>query len=305
MVVQEERSMTTTAIARAPRRRKPRMGKGGLSGNVVMIIGLVYICTPLLWLVLASTKTNGGLFSSFGFWFAEPFNLLQNISDVLSRDDGLFTTWLRNSAIYALSTAFLSTLIAALAGYAFAVYEFRGRGVLFAIVIGSVFVPASVVAVPIFFMMSKLHLSNTLISIILPALVNPFGVYLMRIYTDKAVPKELIDAGRVDGASEFRIFSQVAFRLMAPGLVTVFLLAFVGAWNNYFLPLLLLSDHSTFTMPVGIAYWNSLAVQPGNVQVLYAIVITASLIAVIPVMIAFLIVQRYWEGGLTVGGVKE
>ncbi len=294
--------MTATTIAK---RRRRRMGKGGLSGNVLMIVGLLYICTPLVWLVLASTKTNGGLFNSFGFWFAAPFNLFQNIGDVFSRDGGLFAIWVRNTAIYALVVALLSTAIAALAGYAFAVYEFRGRNVLFAIVIGSVFVPASVVAVPLFFMMSKSGLSNTLLAIILPALVNPFGVYLMRIYADKALPRELIDAARVDGAGEFRIFAQVAVRLLAPGLVTVFLLAFVGAWNNYFLPLLLLSDPHTFTLAVGIAYWNSLAVQPGNVQVLYAIVITASLIAVIPVMIAFLFVQRYWEGGLTVGGIKE
>jgi multiple sugar transport system permease protein len=281
------------------------MGRGGLTGNLVLIVGMLYICTPLIWLVLASTKTNGGLFNSFGFWFAQPFNLLQNISDVFTRDGGLFTIWIRNTVIYALIVALLSTLIAALAGYAFAVYQFHGRNVLFAIVIGSVFVPGSVIAVPIFFMMSKSGLSNTLLAIILPALVNPFGVYLMRIYADKAIPKELLDAARVDGAGEFRIFAQVAARLLAPGLVTVFLLAFVGAWNNYFLPLLLLSDHSTYTVAVGIAYWNSLAVQPGNVQVLYAIVITASLIAVIPVMIAFLFVQRYWEGGLTVGGIKE
>jgi multiple sugar transport system permease protein len=254
-----------------------------------MIFGLLYFLTPLLWLVIASTKTNGGLFNSFGFWFAQPFNLMQNIGDVFSRDNGAFVLWLRNTAIYACVSALLATLIATMAGYAFAVYDFRGRNSLFAIVIGSVFVPASVLAVPLFFMMSKAGFSNTLVAIILPALVNPFGVYLMRVYADKAVPRELIDAARVDGASEFRIFAQVAFRLLAPGFVTV----------------LLLSKTETFPVTVGLAYWNSLATQPGNVQVLYAIVVTGSLLAIIPVMIAFLIVQRYWEGGLTVGGVKE
>jgi multiple sugar transport system permease protein len=301
MADQEERMTAITT----PIRRKRRMSRGSVFGNIVMIVGLLYFVTPLLWLVLASTKTNGALFSSFGFWLAAPFNLLQNISDVFTRDNGVYAVWMRNSAIYAGSAALLSTLIASLAGYAFAVYDFRGRNALFAIVIGSVFVPASVFAVPLFFMMSKAGLSNNLIAIILPALVNPFGVYLMRIYTDKAVPKELIDAARVDGAGEFRIFAQVAFRLLAPGIVTVGLLAFVGAWNNYFLPLLLLSSQDTFPLTVGVAYWNSLAVQPGNVQVIYAIVVTASVIAIIPVMIAFLFVQKYWEGGLTVGGIKE
>ena len=293
-----------TAIAGSRRRRRPPT-KGGVFAHSIMIFGLLYFLTPLLWLVIASTKTNGGLFNSFGFWFAQPFNLMQNIGDVFSRDNGAFVLWLRNTAIYACVSALLATLIATMAGYAFAVYDFRGRNSLFAIVIGSVFVPASVLAVPLFFMMSKAGFSNTLVAIILPALVNPFGVYLMRVYADKAVPRELIDAARVDGASEFRIFAQVAFRLLAPGFVTVLLLAFVGAWNNYFLPLLLLSKTDTFPVTVGLAYWNSLATQPGNVQVLYAIVVTGSLLAIIPVMIAFLIVQRYWEGGLTVGGVKE
>jgi multiple sugar transport system permease protein len=294
-----------TAITGTPVRRKRRASKGAVFGNGIMVVGLCYFLLPLIWLILASTKTNGGLFNSFGYWFAQPFNLFQNISDVFARDNGVFVVWMRNSAIYAISAAALSTLIAAMAGYAFAIYEFQGRRALFAVVIGSVFVPASVLAVPLFFMMSKAGFSNTLLAIILPALVNPFGVYLMRIYTEKAVPKELIDAARVDGAGEFRIFGQVAFRILAPGVVTVFLLAFVGAWNNYFLPLLLLSKSDTFPLTVGVAYWNSLATQPGNVQVLYAIVVTASLIAIIPVMIAFLFVQRYWEGGLTVGGIKE
>lgn len=286
-------------------RRRRRLTPGGVFAHSIMVLGLLYFFTPLLWLMLAATKTNGGLFNSFGFWLAQPFNLFQNISDVFSRDNGVYVLWLRNTAIYACTSAVLSTLIAAFAGYAFAVYEFRGRNVIFAIVIGSVFVPASVLAVPLFFMMSKIGLSNTLVAIILPALVNPFGVYLMRIYADKAVPRELIDAARIDGAGELRIFGQVAFRLLAPGFVTVLLLSFVGAWNNYFLPLLILSKSDTFPVTVGLAYWNSLATQPGNVQVLYAIVVTASLLAIVPVMIAFLVVQRYWEGGLTVGGVKE
>jgi multiple sugar transport system permease protein len=294
--------MTATTRS-SPRRRSP--SRGSAFANVVMVVGLCYFILPLVWLVLASTKTESGLFDSFGYWVATPFNLFQNISDVFTRDHGAYLTWTRNTAIYALSAATLSTVIAALAGYAFAVYDFRGRKALFAIVVGSVFVPGSVVAVPLFLMMSRFGLSNTLLAVILPALVNPFGVYLMKVYAEHAIPRDLIDAGRVDGAGELRIFASIAFRLLAPGLVTVFLLAFVGAWNNYFLPLLLLGKSDLFTLSVGLAYWNSLATQPGSAQFLYALVVTASLMAVIPVMIAFFIVQRYWEGGLTVGGVKE
>jgi multiple sugar transport system permease protein len=293
----------TTATRTSPRGRAP--SRNAVFANGIMVAGFLYFILPLVWLILASTKTEAGLFDSFGYWFAAPFNLLQNISDVFARDHGVYLTWTRNTAIYALSAAVLSTVIAALAGYAFAVYDFRGRNAVFAIVVGSVFVPGSVVAVPLFMMMSNFGLSDTLLAVILPALVNPFGVYLMKVYAEHAIPRELIDAGRVDGASELRIFASIAFRLLAPGLVTVFLLSFVGAWNNYFLPLLLLGKSDLFTLSVGLAYWNSLATQPGSAQFLYALVVTASLMAIIPVTIAFFIVQRYWEGGLTVGGVKE
>ncbi|HSD83331.1 MAG TPA: ABC transporter permease subunit, partial [Anaerolineae bacterium] len=120
----------------------------------------------------------------------------------------------------------------------------------------------------------------------------------------QAVPQELLDAGRVDGAGDFRIFAQIAFRLMAPGFVTVLLFAFVGAWNNYFLPLLVLSKSELFPVTVGLAYWNSLTTQPGNAQILYAIVITGSVVAILPVMLVFLFLQRYWQGGLSLGSVK-
>lgn len=274
-------------------------------GNGLMVIGLAYFLVPLVWLFLASTKSNSGLFSSFGFWFDRNVNLVQNLQDLLARDNGAFLLWMRNTVVYALVAAVGSTVLSAFAGYAFALYRFKGRNLLFAMILGSVFVPATILAVPLYFMLGQAGLANSLLAVILPALINPFGVYLMRIYAERAVPEELLDAARVDGAGEFRIFATIALRLLAPGLVTVLLFAFVGAWNNYFLPLLILSKSDTFPVTVGLAYWNSLATQPGNVQVLYAIVVTASLLAIVPVMIAFLVVQRYWEGGLTVGGVKE
>ncbi len=153
--------------------------------------------------------------------------------------------------------------------------------------------------------MSKSGLSNSLLAVILPTLVNPFGVYLMRIYAEQAVPPDLLDAARVDGAGEFRIFVTIAFRLLMPGYVTVLLFAFVGAWNNYFLPLLLLSKSDLYLLTVGLAYWNSLASQPGVAQVLYILVITGSVVAILPVMIVFLFLQRYCQGGLSLGSVKE
>jgi len=273
-------------------------------GNGLMVIGLAYFLVPLVWLFLASTKSNSGLFSSFGFWFDRNVNLVQNLQDLLARDNGAFLLWMRNTVVYALVAAVGSTVLSAFAGYAFALYRFKGRNLLFAMILGSVFVPATILAVPLYFMLGQAGLANSLLAVILPALINPFGVYLMRIYAERAVPEELLDAARVDGAGEFRIFATIALRLLAPGLVTVLLFAFVGAWNNYFLPLLVLRDSSAYTLTVGLANWNALAAQPGQAQVLYAIVITGSVVAVLPVMLVFLFLQRYWQHGLSLGGVK-
>jgi multiple sugar transport system permease protein len=271
---------------------------------VLLIVFLGYFLIPLIWLLFSSTKTNAGLFNTFGFWFGKNINFFQNLKDLFAYDKGHFVLWIRNTAVYAVVAALGSSLISTLAGYTFAKYQFAGRDVLFGIVLASVFVPATVFAVPLFLMMSKSGLSNSLWAVILPSLVNPFGVYLMRMYADQAVPQDMIDAARVDGAGEFRIFTTIAFRLLAPGYVTVLLFAFVGAWNNYFLPLLLLSKQDLYLLTVGLAYWNSLANQPGNAQVLYILVVTGSVVAIAPIMIVFLFLQRYWQEGLSLGSVK-
>jgi multiple sugar transport system permease protein len=282
---------------------KLRRGINTTSAYIFMLVCLGYFLMPLVWLLLSSTKTNAGLFSTFGFWFGKNFNFFQNLKDLFAYDNGNFALWMRNTAVYAVVAALGSSLISTLAGYAFAQYRFAGRNLLFGIVLASIFIPATVFAVPLFLMMSKSGLSNTLWAVILPALVNPFGVYLMRIYAEQAISPELIDAARVDGAGELHIFVAIVFRLLAPGYVTVLLFAFVGAWNNYFLPLLLLSKSNLFLLTVGLAYWNSLASQPGVAQVLYILVVTGSVVAIVPVMIVFLFLQRYWQQGLNLGSI--
>jgi multiple sugar transport system permease protein len=271
--------------------------------TLLLLVFLVYFVLPLFWLVVSSTKSNDDLFSTFGLWFAA-FHLPQNLRDVFTYDGGVYLTWLGNTAFYAVASAVGTALVSTLAGYAFAKYRFPGRGLLFAIVLGSIMIPQTALVIPIYLMLSKVGIINTPLAVILPSLVSPFAVFLMRIYAEQAVPDELIDAARVDGAGEFRIFWTVAFRILAPGFVTVLLLSFVATWNNYFLPLVVLSDQKLFPLTVGLAQWNSLASAGGGSQVVYSIVITGALVAIIPVAAAFLLLQRYWQGGLTVGGVK-
>ncbi|HEX7096072.1 MAG TPA: carbohydrate ABC transporter permease [Acidimicrobiales bacterium] len=150
-----------------------------------------------------------------------------------------------------------------------------------------------------------MELTNTIWSVILPSLLNPFGVFLMSIYAREAVPDELLDAARVDGAGEFRTFVRVALPLLRPAIVTVLLLSVVSSWNNYFLPLAMLVDNRLFPVTVGIGLWQSTASTYGAAGTnLFSLVIIGSLISIIPLIVAFLSLQRYWRGGLSVGALK-
>jgi multiple sugar transport system permease protein len=176
--------------------------------------------------------------------------------------------------------------------------------VIFSIILGGIMVPGTALAIPTYLLFSAAGLTDTPFAIVLPSLVSPFGVYLMRVYAQEAVDDSLLEAARLDGAGELRIITSVALRLMAPGIVTVLLFTLVATWNNYFLPLIMLNNPALFPVTVGLAQWQSAASGGGGAQVLFSSVITGSLVAVAPLVIAFLFLQRYWQSGLTTGGVK-
>jgi multiple sugar transport system permease protein len=160
-------------------------------------------------------------------------------------------------------------------------------------------------AIPTYLLFSKASLTDTPLAVILPSLVSPFGVFLMRVYAADAVPDSLLEAARVDGAGELRIFLSVAMRLLAPGFVTVLLFQLVATWNNYFLPLIMLNNSHLFPLTVGLAQWQSTASAGSGSQALFSMVITGSLVSIVPLVIAFLFLQRYWQSGLATGGVKQ
>ena len=271
--------------------------------TVLMLCFLVYFLMPLFWLGIASTKSIDDLFSSFGLWFAD-FNFVANVKDTFAQDNGIYWDWLRNTLGYSVISAAGAALLAAAAGYGFAKFEFKGKNLLFWFVLGSVMVPTTALAIPTYLMFSKIGLTNNPMSVILPSLVSPFGIYLMRIYAEAAVPSDLIEAARIDGAGEFRIFRQIAFRLLAPGFVTVLLFTFVATWNNYFLPLVMLSEPKWYPLTVGLAQWNAQATAGGGATSAFNLVITGALISIIPLILAFIFLQRYWQSGLGAGGVK-
>lgn len=294
--------VTDNAAATRPMSTEPRSRTSWLL-TVIMIICVLYFLLPLYWLLVASTKSNADLFSSFGLWFAD-FNLIENVRTVFTFQNGVFARWALNSVIYSVVSAVGASLLATAAGYAFARYRFPGGNAIFSIILGAIMVPTTALAIPTYLLFARANLTDTYWAIILPSLVSPFGVYLMRVYADGAVDPSLLEAARVDGAGEFRIFLTVAFRLLVPGAITVLLFTLVSTWNNYFLPLIMLNTPEKFPLPVGLAQWQSTASGGSGSQALFSTVITGSLISIIPLIVAFLFLQRFWQSGLSAGGVK-
>jgi multiple sugar transport system permease protein len=275
--------------------------------QVVLGLLVVYFLIPFWWVIVNSSKSSAGLFGGGNaLWFATKIDYIGNMVQLFSYGGGIFANWLLNSALYAFVGGIGATVLAVLAGYGLAKYRFAGRRAGFSILLGAVMVPTTALVIPTFILFSQLEITNTIWSVILPTLLNPFGVYLMNVYARDAVPDELLDAARVDGAGEFRTFIQVAFPLMGPATITVLLLSVVSSWNNYFLPLAMLSDNRLFPVTVGIGLWQSTASTYGAAggESLWSIIILGSLVSVIPLIIAFLSLQRYWQGGLAIGSLK-
>lgn len=272
--------------------------------TLIFVLFFIYVAVPIVWLIINATKSNGSLFSTFGFWFSDDPQLLTNIKEVFAYDDGIFLIWMRNTVLYATAAAFGAATVSTLAGYAFAVFDFRGKTVLFWAIIATIMVPNTALAVPLFQVMTQVGVINTAWAVILPSIVSPFGVYLMRSYTEQAFPTDLMDAGRVDGASEPAILGRIALPILAPGVATVFLLVFVATWNNFLLPLLVLTDPNLQPITVGLAVWNAQSVNPSMTDVIFTQVITGALLSVIPLILVFILMSRYWRGGLTVGALK-
>jgi multiple sugar transport system permease protein len=299
-----ERREPRPALALAPRTRKSGLRpRRSVSVQVVMTCMLAYALLPLFWLLVNASKNQDALFTTFGLWFGGKFALWSNIHDTLTYDHGVYLRWLGNTLLYVVAGAGGATLLATLAGYGLAKYDFFGRRGVFAVVLGAIAVPGTALAVPTFLLFSRLGLTNTPLAIIIPSLISPFGLYLIWAYAREAVPAELLEAARIDGAGEIRTFFIISLRLLSPGVITVLLFTVVATWNNYFLPLIMLSQPKWYPLTVGLNEWNAQSRTVGG-QAIYNLVITGSLLAVIPVVIVFLFLQRYWRSGLVAGSVK-
>ncbi|WP_372498300.1 carbohydrate ABC transporter permease [Streptomyces marispadix] len=294
----EHRTRTAPTPAPSAPRRTPRPGRILMVAALAIATG--YFLLPVYWLIIAATKSTERLYGSSGLWFDSP-QLLENIGKILSYDGHIYLQWALNSLLYAGAGALLATLLAAAAGFALAKYRFRGREAAFKAVLAGVLLPHTALALPLYLLFNQLGLTNTYWAVLIPGVVSPFGVYLCRIYAESAVDDTLLEAARVDGAREGRIFFQLVLRLMSPALVTVFLFQFVGIWNNYFLPLVMLSDDRKYPITLGLATWQTAA---DRVPQLVQYTVGGAFLSVIPLAAAMLVLQRYWRTGLTEGSLK-
>ncbi|GHG12225.1 carbohydrate ABC transporter permease [Streptomyces zaomyceticus] len=278
----------------------PRPRRAALLPTAALVLGAVYCLLPVAWVLVAATKSGADLFSTFTFLPGDGFS--DNLGDLGAYRDGIYWRWMGNSLFYAGLGAVLSTAVSALAGYGLAVYRFRGREAFFNVMLAGVLMPPVVLAIPQYLLMAQADMTDTYASVLLPLILSPYGVYLGRVYAEAAVPMELVEAGRMDGAGEWRIFLRIAAPMMSPGLVTIFLFQFVAIWNNFLLPFIMLGDDEKFPMTVGLF---TLLKQGAGQPALYTLVITGALLAVLPLIALFLLIQRFWSLDLLSGAVKS
>ena len=301
-------SLTADRAQSTSRRDPPAPGggaypsrRGRILPTALLLLGALYCVGPVLWVAIAATKGPSELFTTFSFWPSFDGGFSYNLTHLISYQDGIFLRWALNSLLYAGVGALLSVAVSSLAGYALAKYRFRGREPLFYFVLAGVLVPQITLAVPQYLLISELGLVNSYWSVLLPSVISPYGIYLARIYASAVVADDLLEAGRIDGAGEYRLAWSVGLPPMLPGMVTLFLLQFVAIWNNFLLPYIMISDGQRFPMTVGLfTMLNVSTSQP----VLYSLVVMGVFLSVLPLIALFLFLQRFWRIDLISGGLK-
>jgi multiple sugar transport system permease protein len=309
---------TAPATARAPgpaaarprpRRLRPARAASDVLAGLLLLGFLVFFVLPVIWLLLAATKTDPQLVRdnplSFGSWHA----LRQNWDALTSFQGDVILLWLRNSALYASLALVITLAVAIPAGYALAMLDFPGRRTLLVITLVVMLMPTTTLVIPLFLEINEVHLIGSLWSVVLPFSFYPFGVFLTYIYFSTALPRDLLDAARIDGATEFSAFRRIAVPLAAPIIALVGFFSFVADWTNYFLPYVMLPESSQYPVQVGLGLLLTNVPQfnptAAGGTVLRPELALATLLAISPVLIVFLFAQRYLISGLLSGATKE
>ncbi|MFC7492804.1 MULTISPECIES: carbohydrate ABC transporter permease [unclassified Nocardioides] len=261
----------------------------------VLAAGLLLVVLPFVWMLTSSFKPEAEVRAVPPTWWPQTVTT-ENYEMLFTRLD--FPTYFVNSAIVALVVTAGNVVFCSMLGYALAKLEFPGKRVLFLVVLGTLMVPGVVTFVPLFVLTTNLGLTNTLPGMILPFLAGPFGVFLMRQYV-LSLPDELIHAARVDGAGELTIFARVVMPLCGPALATLAVLTFLTSWNNFLWPLVVATSEEKYTLPVALALYAV-----GQNATKYGLLLAGSVVVVLPVLVVFLLLQRYIVQGIAMTGIK-
>jgi multiple sugar transport system permease protein len=297
---QRPESPAEVAEPEPPRRPRQSRGSDGSPRTpgwlyAVMAAGLVLVVIPFVWMLLSSVKPEGEVRAVPPTWWPETVTT-ENYRQLFTQLD--FATYFTNSAIVAVATAAGNMVFCSMLGYALAKLEFPGKKLVFGVVLVTLMVPGVVTFVPLFVLTTNIGLTNTLPGMILPFLAGPFGVFLMRQFI-LSLPDELIQAARVDGAGELRIFFSVILPLCGPALATLGVLTFLTSWNNFLWPLVVATEEEKFTLPVALALYAV-----GQNATKYGLLLAGSVVVVLPVLVVFLVLQRRIMQGIAMTGIK-
>lgn len=294
-------SLQTSATPEEPATRRWT----GLSGKrpptaasvirtAILIAGTLVVLVPVFWLLISSFKTPEELAARPPVIFPESFSL-SNYTEALQSFG--FPTYFMNSVIVTVGATVLTLVINSMAAYAFAKFNFRGRDTLFIITLAMIMIPLQVILIPVYQVISALGITNSLWGLIIPAAATPTGVFLLRQYM-LTIPDELIEAARIDGAGEFRIFVTIILPLARPALAVLAIFSVIWRWNDFLWPLIVAQDQSVYTLPVAISQFSSELVVPFN------LVLAMAVLSVLPIIIIFLFLQRSIVTGIAQTGLK-
>lgn len=265
-----------------------------LALHAALVFGALVTLTPLLWMVSASFMSPGES-NSFPPRLLPQVPTLQNYVDLFTRLN--LARYLLNSTMVAVSATLISLIINSMAGYAFAKLRFSGRERVFQVLLAALVIPGQVGMLPLFLLLKSMGLVNTMAGVVVPFMAGIFGIFMIRQYA-MSIPDDLLDAARVDGAGEYRIFWNIVIPVIQPILVTLAVFTFLSAWNDFMWPLIVLSDDAKYTLPVALASLSGEHVQDTGLMM------AGSVLTVLPVVVLFIVLQRAYIRGVMMGSVK-
>ena len=292
MTLTRERAATSPAPPASPRRRTRHRQ---IAVYAALVVAAAVTVMPFVWMLLGSIKPDGEILADPGGWLPHSPTLDNYREWFVTLRIG---TFFRNSAIVAVVTVLGNLLFCSMVGYALAKLEFRGKRLLFALVMTTLMVPGVVTFVPLFVVVAKLHLINTYAGLILPFLTSPLGVFLMRQFI-RSIPDSLIEAARIDGAGEARIFARIVLPLCGPPLATLGILTFLASWNNFLWPLVVAQNQDRYTLPVALSLYST-----GEQATDYGLLLAGSVMVITPIVAAFIALQRWFVQGVATAGLK-